>query len=350
MPFNGSGTYTRSDGTFSGTDLYEQREANGNNIDADLMDLAANDIATALNNTVCRDGQAAMTGNLPMGTNKITGLGNPTAAQDAVTVNYLTLNYKLGLRYFSGLAVTHAADTEHDMTIATGYCRDDTDVYTIQLGTAVTKRIDATWADGTTNGGCSNAADSGAVQANTWYGYFLLSKSTDPTDCDAIFAKTQANALADTNVVTAGYDICRLVDYALTDGSSNIIQRLGNGDSSFIWDVPSDNTVTPSATRVAITPQCPPFQIADMLSFGNVGATRNILYTQTNQTDTAPSETIWTHKVSSSSSNNANSLNFDIKADGSSQFYARVDTASGWTTYYLLTRGYKIDRTITDLV
>lgn len=349
MPYNGSGTYTRSDGTFSGTDLFEQREANGNNIDADLMDAAHNDIATALTNAVCKDGQSTMTGNLKMGTNKITGLGNPTAAQDAVTINYLTLNYKLGLRYFSGLAVTHAADAEHDMTIATGYCRDYTDTYTIQLGTAVTKRIDATWAAGTTNGGCSNAADSGVVQASTCYGLFLLSKSTDPTDCDAVYAKTRANALADTNIVSAGYDICRLIDYAYTDGSANILKRLDDGQDSFLWDVIKAETISESVgSRAAITTQVPPFQPGRFTYYLNDGSAKHGLITQSSQTATTPSATAF-DSIVSAAAGDGNIANIEMKVDGSRQVYHQEDVA-GIDTVKFFTRGYKIDRTITDLV
>ena len=54
-----------------------------------------NEIAAAINNSgsfatsvVLRDGTQAMTGNLAMGTNKITGLGTPTTGTDAVTKAY----------------------------------------------------------------------------------------------------------------------------------------------------------------------------------------------------------------------------------------------------------------------
>ena len=54
-----------------------------------------NEIAAAINNSgsfatsvVLRDGTQAMTGNLAMGTNKITGLGTPTASTDAATKAY----------------------------------------------------------------------------------------------------------------------------------------------------------------------------------------------------------------------------------------------------------------------
>lgn len=48
------------------------------------------DIASALTGSLAADGQTSLTGNLNFGTNKATNLGDPTTAQDAVTLNYLT--------------------------------------------------------------------------------------------------------------------------------------------------------------------------------------------------------------------------------------------------------------------
>ena len=47
------------------------------------------DIASALTGSLAADGQTSLTGNLNFGTNKATNLGDPTTAQDAVTLNYL---------------------------------------------------------------------------------------------------------------------------------------------------------------------------------------------------------------------------------------------------------------------
>lgn len=271
---------------------------------------------------------------------------------DTIEASYLSA-INLSLSYKYGLAVTHAADTEHDMTIAAGKIVDDTQAYFIQSASAITKRIDATWADGTTNGGCSNAADSGAVQANTWYGYFLLSKASSPSTVDAIFAKTKANALADTNVVTAGYDICRLIDYVKTDGSANIKQRLGDGENSYLWDVMKSETISASASRALVTSDTPPFQVARVqyaLDVDNTGAITYGKLTQTGQTDTAPSAAAFDiSTVSPATGVEYMTTSVDIKTDGSSQFYHRESATTG-VTPLLFTRGYKIDYTITDLV
>jgi hypothetical protein len=49
--------------------------------------------------------------------------------------------------------MTHAADTDHDITIAAGKCRDSTDAADIVLAAAITKQFDSTWAVGTNAGG-----------------------------------------------------------------------------------------------------------------------------------------------------------------------------------------------------
>jgi hypothetical protein len=77
MPLNGSGTFTRP---YSWVN-----EANGGeDIDATKMDADANGFATALSNAIYRDGQSTITSSIPFNNQKITGLGDATADQDAV--------------------------------------------------------------------------------------------------------------------------------------------------------------------------------------------------------------------------------------------------------------------------
>lgn len=62
-----------------------------NGVPATAADYQAliNDIAQALTQSVSRDGQSIMTGNLPMGGNKLTGLGPATAAGDSLRFEQL---------------------------------------------------------------------------------------------------------------------------------------------------------------------------------------------------------------------------------------------------------------------
>ena len=58
----------------------------GEIIRADYYNDILTDLASALSTVLVRDGQAAMTGNLPMGSKKITGMANGSDPQDATTV------------------------------------------------------------------------------------------------------------------------------------------------------------------------------------------------------------------------------------------------------------------------
>ncbi len=76
MSRNGSGTYSLPAGNPVVT---------GTTISSTWANNTLSDIATALTGSVASDGQTTMTGNLPMGNNKITGLANGVASTDAVT-------------------------------------------------------------------------------------------------------------------------------------------------------------------------------------------------------------------------------------------------------------------------
>jgi len=56
---------------------------------AEAASTTANNASSAVGDKVNKDGSTTMTGALPMGTKKITGMGDPTAAQDAATKAYV---------------------------------------------------------------------------------------------------------------------------------------------------------------------------------------------------------------------------------------------------------------------
>jgi hypothetical protein len=91
-----------------------------------------------------------MTGAIAMGTNKITGLGDPTAAQDAATQNYVTTNF-LGL---SGGTMTGAIDMGSSKVTTT---------YTPTNGPDLTNK---TYVDGIL-GSATSAATSAAAAATS---------------------------------------------------------------------------------------------------------------------------------------------------------------------------------------
>jgi hypothetical protein len=75
MAFNGSGTYTLPGAALT----------TGATVSSTENNTFRNDVATAFNKTLTRDGQAVATANLPMGGFKLTGLGAATTAGEALS-------------------------------------------------------------------------------------------------------------------------------------------------------------------------------------------------------------------------------------------------------------------------
>ena len=82
MPYDSQGNFTR---VMNWTSDYE----NGIEIVCDRHDDEDDNFAGGLNLAFCRDGRATATGNFKMGSNKITGLGNGEAANDAVNMSQI---------------------------------------------------------------------------------------------------------------------------------------------------------------------------------------------------------------------------------------------------------------------
>lgn len=86
MPRNGSGTYTRTNGVFSGATVWEQDKAVGTKITTDHHDDHDQDIADALTQSLSKDGQTVPTANLPMGGFRHTGVQNGVARSDYAAI------------------------------------------------------------------------------------------------------------------------------------------------------------------------------------------------------------------------------------------------------------------------
>ena len=83
------GTYTRSDGVFTGTSIWQSNRDAGTKIVADRHDTHDQDLATGINQCLNKDGSNAATANLDAGTYKITRLGDGTAHTDAVNAGQI---------------------------------------------------------------------------------------------------------------------------------------------------------------------------------------------------------------------------------------------------------------------
>jgi hypothetical protein len=266
----------------------------------------------------------------------------------------------MGLEWKNGLSYIQAADADHDITVSTGSIMDTTNVYRMNLTSAFTKRLDATFAVGTTLGGLS---DDDVLGNDTWYGIWLISKSTNPSDCDVIFATTKAKSLSDAVATAAGFNISRLIGAVLTDGSANIVDFVDGGDGWQKWLAQRDESASDDTSGVAITISSPPFMQAKLVyeigtsSSTATTSTKYGLIIQTNQTNYAPNvpsnSTVWTQIDASGLGNFTtlgitNTIVIDLKADSASQVFHRESTTNGLV--YVKTLGWKFLPTVTDLV
>jgi len=103
MPWGG-GVFTRSNGTYSGADVWEDDEANGFDIVSSRHDTHDQDLAQGINACLNRAGQNAMTANLPMGGKKITGMADGSASSDAATVGQVPVEVALTQAAYDALS------------------------------------------------------------------------------------------------------------------------------------------------------------------------------------------------------------------------------------------------------
>lgn len=151
--------------------------------------------------------------------------------------------------YIDGLILSNnGTDSDHDIDISEGEARDSSDTENLELSSTMTKRIDASWAAGTGNGGMF----SGSVANATWYHVYLIKKDSDGST-DAGFSTNNPPS-----GVPSGYTEYRRIGSVLTDGSSNIVGFTQIGDL-FLWDDPPlDSSASVGTSASLITLSVPP--------------------------------------------------------------------------------------------
>jgi len=230
-----------------------------------------------------------------------------------------------------GLVLSNDTDTDHDISIAAGEAADSTAVYMLRNSSALVKRIDASWAAGTGNGGMAT----GSVGVSTWYHVHLIRKDSDGT-VDAMFdtSVTAANK-------PAGYTYYRRIGSVLTDGSSNIIGFYQIGDY-FFWKVPVTdvNGATPANTNAVTQTLTVPTGVVVRVIFSGavswVSNSMHILFTELAGTDTAPSGSLFDAVEAADALIGAYQV--EIFTNTSAQIRWRTDSTAG--TVYINTKGW----------
>lgn len=235
-----------------------------------------------------------------------------------------------------GLTLSNnAVDPTNDIDIAVGNCRDDLDSIDMALASALTKRLDAAWAVGSGNGGL----DAGAI-ANTTYHVFLIKRS-DTGVVDALFSTSPTAP-----TLPANYDYQRRIGSIIRSAAA-ILKFWQDGDD-FIWDVPINNVNQTNPGTAAVTAQLSTPNgirtkaIISIRMTGNTAAGDNpqgVLITDLQQTNTAPSSTVFT-TYSYVNTIGSNGSVVRVYTNTSSQIRYRVAVSTANTVIAITTAGW----------
>lgn len=238
--------------------------------------------------------------------------------------------------YIDGLILSNDTDTDHDIKMEVGMCRDTGDTQTISLGSAIVKRIDANWAAGTGNGGFPSTL---TLSNNTWYHFFIIAKPDNTTDAGFDTSLTATNLLTD----ATGYTKYRRVGSVLTNGSANIIQFVQIENEFLLKDPVCDVNVTNPGTSANLRTLSVPLGIkiipiySAMYLFTAVEATGYYIVTSPDQNDTAPSATLYDIEGSFGSTTGTSK---QIFTNTSSQIRTRCSLTGASTDEVITTFGW----------
>jgi hypothetical protein len=191
--------------------------------------------------------------------------------------------------YLFGLNTSNnTVDTANDIDIAIGRCRDDSNTQDIVLASALTKRLDASWAAGTNQGGL----DAGSKAAGSWYAVYVI-KNVTTGAVDVLFSLS-----ATSPVMPSGYTVKRRIAWIITDGSANIAQYTQRGDDFTFSSSVLDASTTLGTTAVLYTVTVPPSLVTDpiwtktIVNGGDSSSNYYIRISSPYQTDAVPSASI----------------------------------------------------------
>lgn len=241
----------------------------------------------------------------------------------------------------SRVTVSNGTDTEHDIDFAAGTI-DFSDGAGQAVFSALTKQADNTWASGTNAGGM--ASGQSLPTSGTIHLFVLSNSAGSTTDAGFDTSVTATNLIADSAVTTffGGTPKFRRVASLKTDGSANIL-GFSQVEKEFLLDVPVQDvngtaTTTSAALHTLTVPAGVKVQALMTLInlYGGSGGA-NGLITSPDQTDTAPSSSLF-NTTSSQASSYLTAFSEPIRTNTSSQIRSRFTSTNA--TMDICTRGW----------
>lgn len=236
----------------------------------------------------------------------------------------------------------NVSDANNDIDFSAGNFQFDDGTGIASLS-ALTKRLDATWAAGTNQGGL----DTGTVANNTAYYLFAIYNPTSGIS-DALFSTSSTNP-----TMPSGYTKKKKIASLMTNGSAQIrngIWKFNNdGSYEFIYlvQILDVSEARPGATAVLKTMTAPPntrVKCSIELSDSSAGgAAPTVLITSPNQTDSTPSASLFTVRliyVSATGENNSQCSYIEINLNSSSQLRYRYTNGDSSCTLIIFNKGW----------
>lgn len=236
--------------------------------------------------------------------------------------------------YLDGFILSNDTDTDHDINIAAGACRDADNGGFIVSDSEFTKQLDVDWAAGDDAGGFP----SGLTLSNTtWYHVFVIGQEDGTVDGGFDTSLTATNLLSDAG---SDYTMYRRVGSVRTDGSANALQFTQVGNHVRWDDPPLDVNETADWTSVqTLTLQVPTgVRTIALFHFAPtaLGASDTVYFKPTDVSDETPSLTA----APLGTLLNAQHADIEVLTDTSAQINARVNSDNS-ATFKIATLGYE---------
>jgi hypothetical protein len=282
----------------------------------------------------------ALTGTLQTAAQaNVTSLGTLTSLTVSGTTNMAASDFTYPPGHFTGFETVSATDTAHDITISAGKCRAKADDGNINLTSALTKQLDATFAVGDDAGGLAAAL---TIAADTTYYVHAIGKSDGSAEIGFDTSATATNLLADSVVSAAGYTTYKVVWAFKTDGSANINAYDQSGDyCEFRGDTVDINDSTPATSKTNVTLSLPTADVvANFTANLNHSSTFTVNFFGSGMSDVAPTTGNCRSLAAAAFDRQVN--DFQLRVASSTIAYR--SSVSSVSNFLLFTRGYWFDR------
>lgn len=245
--------------------------------------------------------------------------------------------YPANVRKIHGLTLSNdVTDATNDIVTAAGWTAADDDGCPLILLSALTGRLDGgTWAVGTNQ----PKLDTGSIGNNTYHVYLIRRSDTGVVD---ILFSTSASS----PTMPANYDQKRRIGSIIRSGGAIVAFKQFGDD--FIRDVTAADyaSTNPGTSAVSVSLSVPAGiqvigRVIVLANDVSVSASTHLLLTSADQTDTVPSSSAFTLRISTN--NSEASTMMDVKTDTSRQIRFRLDQSTTDHVVRIQTFGW-IDR------